>query len=141
MSNSEKEVNSVHRIFPSSIVPFLVIAAATRLVAATPPMVGEKAPDFALSTVQGKTIRLSEVAAKGPVVLVVLRGYPGYQCPFCNRQVQDFIQNAHRFAEAGARVLLVYPGPPQDLGSRANEFLADKTLPNNIELVLDPGYD
>jgi hypothetical protein len=69
MSNFEKEVNSVHRISPSSIVPLLVIAAATRLVAATPPMVGDKAPDVTLSTVQGKTIRLSEVAATGPVVL------------------------------------------------------------------------
>ena len=55
----------MHRIFPSSVVPFLVIAAAARLVAATPPMVGEKAPDFALSTVQGKTIRLSEVICQG----------------------------------------------------------------------------
>ena len=59
----------MHRIFESSVVPVLVMAAAARLVAATPPMVGDKAPDFALSTVQGKTVRLSEVAAKGPVVL------------------------------------------------------------------------
>src|ERR1700693_1615038 len=57
MSNFEKEVNSVHPIFPSSIVPFLVIAAAARLVAATPPMVGEKAPDFALSTVDHPIVR------------------------------------------------------------------------------------
>src|ERR1700692_61640 len=122
------------------LMSLLTLAAVIPAMAA-PPAVAEKAPEFALSTPEGKTVRLSEVMSKGPVVLVVLRGYPGYQCPFCNRQVQDFIQNSHRFAEAGARVLLVYPGPPQDLGSRANEFLADKTLPNNIELVLDPGYD
>jgi len=75
------------------------------------------------------------------VVLVVLRGYPGYQCPFCNRQVQDFIQKSQGFADAGARVVLVYPGPAQDLGAKANEFLSDKKLPGNIELLLDPGYD
>jgi len=46
-----------------------------------------KGPDFKLSTPEGKTVQLSEVEAKGPVVLVVLRGYPGYQCPYCNRQV------------------------------------------------------
>jgi len=34
---------------------------------------------------------LSAVIEKGPVVLVVLRGYPGYRCPYCNRPVQDFI--------------------------------------------------
>ena len=57
--------------------------------------------------------------SKGPVVLVVLSGYPGCQCPYCNRQVQDFIH----------------------LGARANEFLTGKKMPDNMELVLDPGYD
>jgi peroxiredoxin len=108
---------------------------------AAPPAVTEKAPDFALKTPTGKTVRLSEMTAKGPVALVVLRGYPGYQCPYCNRQVQDFIQKADGFAAAGARMILVYPGPPQDLDGKANEFLADKKLPENFDLVLDPGYE
>ena len=85
-------------------------------------------------------MQLSEVMAKGPVVLVVLRGYPGYQCPYCNRQVQDFIANAGRFTELGAHVILVYPGPPEDLKGRANEFLVGKQLPADFDLVLDPGY-
>ncbi len=105
-------------------MPLFVLAAIP--LAAAPPTVGEKAPDFALSTVEGKSLRLSEVMSKGSLVLVVLRGYPGYQCPYCNRQVQDFIQKAQGFADAGAEVLMVYPGPPQDLGAKANEFLADK---------------
>ena len=37
--------------------------------------------------------------------------------------------------------MLVYPGPPQDLGAKANEFLADKQLPGNFDLLLDPGYE
>jgi peroxiredoxin len=116
-------------------------AAVLPLAAAAPPTVGDKAPDFKLSTPEGKSVQLSEVTAKGPVVLVVLRGYPGYQCPYCNRQVQDFIQKSQSFAQAGAHVVLVYPGPPQDLGAKANEFLADKKLPENFALVLDPGYE
>src|SRR5689334_11766726 len=36
---------------------------------AAPPMIGEKAPDFALSTPEGKTVRLSEVVSTGTVVL------------------------------------------------------------------------
>ena len=124
----------------SALMPLLVLAAALPLVAAAPPLVGEKAPDFALSTPQGKSVRFSELVSKGPVVLVVLRGYPGYQCPYCNRQVQDFIQKSQGFADVGAHVVLIYPGPPQDLGARANEFLADKKLPNNFDLLVDPGY-
>jgi peroxiredoxin len=123
------------------ILTSLFVLAVALPVVAAPPAVGEKAPEFALSTPEGKSVRLSEMMSKGPVVLVVLRGYPGYQCPFCNRQVQDFIQKSQGFSEAGARVVLVYPGPPQDLGTRANEFLTDKKMPGNMELLLDPGYD
>src|SRR5438270_6413167 len=109
-------------------------------VHAAPPIVGEKAPDFALSTPAGKTVRLSDVTAKGPVALVVLRGYPGYQCPYCNRQVQGLLQDSEAFAKAGLHVLMVYPGAPGALGTKANEFLTDKHLPDNFDLVLDPGY-
>jgi peroxiredoxin len=123
------------------LISLAAFAAVLPLAAAAPPTVGDKAPDFKLSTPEGKSVQLSEFAAKGPVVLVVLRGYPGYQCPYCNRQVQDFIQKSQSFAEAGAHVVLVYPGPPQDLGAKANEFLADKNLPENFDLVLDPGYE
>ena len=85
-----------------ALMPLIVLAAALPLAAAAPPLVGQKAPDFALSTPEGKSLRLSDVVSKGPVVLVVLRGYPGYQCPYCNRQVQDFIQKSQGFADAGA---------------------------------------
>lgn len=123
------------------LISAFLFAASLPLHAAAPPTVGDKPPDFALSTPAGKSVRLSEVMSKGPVVLVVLRGYPGYQCPYCNRQVQDFIQNSQAFADAGARIVMIYPGPPQDLGAKANEFLADKKLPDDFDLLLDPGYE
>jgi peroxiredoxin len=50
------------------------------------------------------------------------------------------VQSSGAFAKAGVHVLMVYPGPPQELGTRANEFLADKHMPDNFDLVLDPGY-
>lgn len=118
-----------------------LLATASTLDAATPPAMGRKVPDFALTNVNGKSIRLSELTAKGPVALIVLRGYPGYQCPYCNRQAQDLIHNAAAFEEAGVRVVMVYPGPPQDLNARAAEFLQDKSLPASFEMLLDPGYE
>ncbi len=124
-----------------TLMPLFVLATTLPLIAAGPPTVGEKPPDFALSTVNGKSVRLSELTAKGPVALIVLRGYPGYQCPYCNRQVQDFIQKSPAFADAGVQLVMIYPGPPQDLDAKANEFLADKKLPDNFNLLLDPGYE
>ncbi|MBC8165830.1 MAG: AhpC/TSA family protein [Bryobacteraceae bacterium] len=104
------------------------------------PQVGSAAPDFTLTSFRDKSVRLSDVSQKGTVVLVVLRGFPGYQCPMCNRQVQDFVRNAKGFSDAGARVVMVYPGPAEGLGGRASEFVADKNLPPDFELLLDPDY-
>lgn len=118
----------------------LSILATLPLLGASTPSVGEKAPDFALTSVEGKAVKLSDLASKGPVALVVLRGFPGYQCPFCQRQVQDFIQNSKAFADAGIQVVFVYPGPPADLNTRANEFLAGKDFPKSFQMLLDPGY-
>jgi thioredoxin-dependent peroxiredoxin len=117
------------------------LAASSLSVSTASPAVGEKAPDFKLSTPEGKQVRLSETIGKGTVALVVLRGYPGYQCPYCNRQVQDFLENSDRFTQAGVHVLLVYPGPPGELKAKADEFLKDKHLPANFDLLLDPGYE
>src|SRR5271156_1192973 len=110
-------------------------------VTAEVPEIGQRAPEFKLSTPDDYPLRLSEFTAKGTVVLVVLRGFPGYQCPYCQKQVHDFLANADKFAAAGAEVLLVYPGPPADLDQRAKEFLAkENPLPANVHLVIDPDY-
>jgi peroxiredoxin len=105
------------------------------------PAVGAKAPDFTLSTPTGAAVRMSKVQRGHDLVLVVLRGFPGYQCPYCVRQVHDFIDHASEFKAKNARVLLVYPGPPADLDQHAKEFLAKQAeLPSNVFLVTDPDY-
>jgi thioredoxin-dependent peroxiredoxin len=105
------------------------------------PAVGAKAPDFTLSTPTGKTVRMSAEQRGHNLVLVVLRGFPGYQCPYCVKQVHDFIDHASDFAAKNTRVLLVYPGPPADLDQHAKDFLEKQAeLPANIVLVTDPDY-
>lgn len=118
-----------------------LLAMATVPAWSESPALNEKAPDFSLSSLQGGTIRLSEEYAKSPVVLIVLRGFPGYQCPVCNKQVHNLIKAAPEFASLGVTVLMVYPGAPADLAVRAKEFTADKNLPANFRLLLDPGYE
>ncbi len=132
----------VHHRSISLIVPFLLWALlAPQLPRPEPPGIGDKAPEFVLGNIQGKRVKLTELREKSDVVLVVLRGYPGYQCPLCNLQVRDFVKNSSKFSEAGAKLVLVYPGPAEKLEARAAEFAADKVLPANAELLLDPGYE
>ncbi len=116
-------------------------AAFAQAVPGETPGVGTEAPDFSLSTPEGKPVRLSALTAKGPVVLIVLRGYPGYQCPYCQKQVHDFKVNAERFRAQHIELLLVYPGPPDQASTKAKEFLAPEgSLPANFHLVVDPDY-
>ncbi|MFH1299796.1 MAG: peroxiredoxin family protein [Planctomycetota bacterium] len=104
------------------------------------PAVGDKAREFKLKGLDGKTVSLSQYTKKGPVVLMVLRGYPGYQCPICNRQVGQYIAAAMKLKKANATVLMVYPGPAEKLKTRAEEFITGKTLPENFHLLIDPDY-
>jgi thioredoxin-dependent peroxiredoxin len=104
------------------------------------PKVGDKARDFTLQSLDGATVRLSEEVARGPLVLVVLRGWPGYQCPFCTRQFGDFLANAAKFERNGARVLFVYPGPGDGLKAHAEAFAASTSMPAGFRILLDPDY-
>jgi len=105
-----------------------------------PPQVGDKAPDFTLKTLDDQTVHLSDVTAKSKVVLVELRGWPGYDCPFCTKQVRDYVSNADKLKAAGVQILIVYPGPADDLKAHAADFLQDKSWPKDFLFVLDPDY-
>ncbi|HEY1111674.1 MAG TPA: peroxiredoxin family protein [Opitutaceae bacterium] len=118
---------------------WLLLALASVARAATPGA-GDTAPAFALRTLEGKTVELATLAGETRVVLVVLRGFPGYQCPLCTKQVGEFAARAKDFAAKGARVVMVYPGPADQLQRRAGEFLKDKAWPADFVFLLDPDY-
>lgn len=105
-----------------------------------PPAVGERAPEFTLRDLAGAELTLGELRGGGPAALLVLRGYPGYQCPICTRQVGEFLGRAGDFAEAGARVVMIYPGPAADLDEHAREFVRGRSFPEHFTFLIDPGY-
>ena len=119
----------------------LLLAVCSISASAETPVIGAKAPDFTLSTPAGVPVRLAGNVAGGTTVLVVLRGFPGYQCPYCVKQVHDFVEHSADFAAKKATVLFIYPGPPAQLDQHAKEFLTKQAdLPRNIQLVIDPDY-
>ncbi|QDT69886.1 Redoxin [Planctomycetes bacterium MalM25] len=133
-------------------LPMFTLAALLALVAAPTyaepavepvmagPAIGSVAPGVKLPGLDGQLVDLGEVYEAGDTVLVVLRGYPGYQCGICSRQVTAFLTVAQEFAKADVQVVMVYPGPTMGLSDKAEEFLAGKTLPEPITMVLDPDY-
>jgi peroxiredoxin len=127
---------SKRRLF---LLPVLLLAVSLPSVAATPG-VGQRAPDFTLSTPSGEQLTLSALN-RGNVVLIVLRGYPGYQCPFSQLQFQSYQQSAAQFAALGAQIVFVYPGiDNKNLADDAKQMIGTSTLPANVHVVLDPNY-
>lgn len=137
-------------LFPSRITAAVALAAVVVGCASaqqpTPkateigPKVGDEAKDFELAAVGGEKVKLSKLTEGGPVVLVVLRGYPGYQCPLCTKQFAEFRAKADEFKKAGAQVAFVYPGPADGLKDKAAEFAKGKDYPAHFTLLLDPDY-
>ena len=80
------KMNAARTLLASILATALL---GTARAAEKPPGVGDHAKDFELQSLGGKTEKLSKLTDAGPVVLVVLRGWPGYQCPLGTRQVRD----------------------------------------------------
>lgn len=123
----------------AALLATLLLGLSSVARAATP-QVGDAAPNFSLRTLDDKAVELKSLTATRPLVLVVLRGWYGAQCPICSRQVNDFVTKAADFAAKGVQVVMVYPGPSEQLKARAQEFLANKDWPKEFLYVLDPDY-
>jgi thioredoxin-dependent peroxiredoxin len=123
-----------------AILAAVLVGAGGVAVADPGPAVGQQAKEFDLEELGGGRAKLSELSKAGPVVLVVLRGYPGYQCPVCSRQFGEFLGRADDFKAAGATVAFVYPGPAAGLKGTATEFVKGRDYPAHFRLLLDPDY-
>ncbi|MBX6748277.1 MAG: thioredoxin-dependent thiol peroxidase [Micromonosporaceae bacterium] len=89
---------------------------------------GDPAPDFALPTDTGETLRLRDLAGQR----VILYAYPAAMTPGCTTQACDFRDSLQSLAAHGLTVVGISPDPPAKLAAfREREHL---TFP----LVSDP---
>ncbi|MCA9041941.1 MAG: redoxin domain-containing protein [Planctomycetaceae bacterium] len=118
----------------------LSISLSNLEVIAAQPQKGEKFADFELKDLGDKKHKLSELSQSNQVVLLVLRGYPGYQCPLCSKQAAQFLAKADEFKKAGAKVVMIYPAPANGIDKYAREFIEGKDFPENFVFLIDPDY-
>lgn len=103
-------------------------------------VVGKAVPDFEGITLDDKPFKLSEATERGPVALIVMRGFPGYDCPACSAQLADWVQSIERFKAAGVSLVIVYPGEAENLKAKAKVFLEGQSFPAEaLTLVVDDG--
>ncbi|SLN10412.1 Putative peroxiredoxin/MT2597 [Roseivivax jejudonensis] len=84
--------------------------------------IGDMAQDFALPHQDGRIVRLSELLAQGPQILVFVRGD---WCPYCAAQVAALSDAAADFAAAGIGLAIVSP----EIGGRARKLAARHDVP------------
>jgi len=74
---------------------------------------GDPAPDFALTTDTGETLRLADLAGQR----VVLYAYPAAMTPGCTTQACDFRDSLSALKAAGLTVVGISPDSPQKLAT------------------------
>lgn len=81
------------------------------MATASPPMVGDRAPAFALRDDAGTLVRLSRFRGQR----VILYFYPAAMTPGCTTQAGDFRDSLAQVTAAGACVVGVSPDSPDTL--------------------------
>jgi thioredoxin-dependent peroxiredoxin len=116
----------------------VMVLAGVALAKGLGPEIDDAAPAAVGADLEGREVALQTLRQDQPVVVIFLRGYPGYQCPLCSKQVASFIAAADTLAPA--RVLMIYPGPAEALADHAKTFVRGKDLPDTFDLIIDPDY-
>jgi thiol-disulfide isomerase/thioredoxin len=72
--------------------------------------VGDAAPDFTLGDAVGNQVVLTELLAKGPVVVTF---YRGEWCPYCNMQLKALQRVLPEITGTGATLVAISPQAPE----------------------------
>lgn len=100
--------------------------------------VGQAVPEVTAKDLDGREIRLAELAPKGPTLLVFYRG--GW-CPFCNFQIRELATAAPKFAARGIGLLAVsVDRPDEGVKTRARYTLPFPVL-SDSDLAFANGFN
>ena len=104
----------------------------------SPLLIGETLPDADLQDDEGRTIKLSEVLANKPSVVVFYRG--GW-CPYCNLQLSGLVQIEKDILDLGYQIIAISPDDYQNLKNTEEKDSINYQLYSdpNAKLIQDIG--
>ena len=100
--------------------------------------VGTAAPDFTAPAYDGKTVTLSELYKKGPVVLIF---YRGAWCPYCNLHLKSFQTRLSDLQKLGASVVAVSVDKPEYGTKVVKEGLIDFPVVSDSQTDILKAYN
>ncbi len=92
--------------------------------------VGDRAPQFTLPDATGKTVSLSELEGKGPIVVLF---NPKDDTPGCTVEACSFRDRFDAFVQAGAAVVGISSDPPDSHGRFAQKHGLPMTLLSDVD--------
>lgn len=98
---------------------------------------GDVALDFVLPDARGGIVRLTDVLARGPVVLSFYRG--GW-CPYCNLELRALQQALPEFTRLGASLIAVSPQSPDESLSTAEKNALSFTVLSDTGSLIAKRY-
>jgi peroxiredoxin len=109
-------------------------AAASRPVS---PLLGKPLPQTRFLGPDGGILDIDAFRQRGPVVVVVMRGFAGQVCLYCATQTAALSDAIGDFRDAGAEVVVVYPGPVSSVPAFVAAVQSLRADPPPMPLALD----
>jgi len=102
-------------------------------------LIGKTLPQTRFLGPSGDVLDINELRDGRGMVLLIMRGFPGYVCPFCTAQTAAVLNRAEEFEKSGVRVALVFPGPADTVPiflDAVREYRRSSELP--VPILFDP---
>ena len=112
-AQTDMQINKTRQVKPEFMQKLDDIIAASRKFqqGGHAILIGQQAPDFLMPSAQGTSVSLTELLAKGPVVLTF---YRGDWCPYCNLQLNAMRKRLAEIHSLGAQLVAVSPQAPNE---------------------------
>lgn len=104
----------------------------------SPLLNGQFVPDVTLQTAFGKNIRLLDLVASRPSIILFYRG--GW-CPYCNRQMAGLIEVEQQILDLGYQIIVISPDSPERLKEQqvSAEFDVIRLSDSNLQATREFG--
>lgn len=99
--------------------------------------VGDLAPEAALVDASDKNVKLSELIAQGPVVVVFYRG--GW-CPYCNKHLSEWTTKTSELKGLGAKLVAISPETPEHAEKTVEKDKLDFMVLSDTKLEAANGF-
>jgi len=110
---------------------WMLDTAREREQAATPEHIDALA-EISLPDQDSNPVRLRDLWRNGPAVIVWLRQFG---CPFCRAYAVELNRARHRFTTAGARLVLIGQGTPEDASRFGKRFRIELPILTDVDRV------